>query len=69
MAENLNKYFTQIGPKQPSKVPNKQGGFKKLIKVQAKMICNYDMLSMQLRLYNEVTKVHIPWPEEFFPKK
>ena len=54
MAENLNKYFTKICPNQASKVPNKQGHFEKLIKVQANIF---------------QCKVYIPWPEEFFPKK
>lgn len=54
MAENLNKYFTKICPNQASKVPNKQGRFEKLIKVQANIF---------------QCKVYIPWPEEFFPKK
>ena len=30
-AENLNKYFANIGPNIPSKVPNEQGGFEKYL--------------------------------------
>ena len=29
VAENLNKYFTNISPSLASKIPNKQGGFGK----------------------------------------
>ena len=29
IAENLNKYFTNISPSLASKIPNKQGGFGK----------------------------------------
>ena len=31
IAENLNKYFTNIGPSLTSKIPNKQGGFEKYL--------------------------------------
>ena len=31
IAENLNKYFTNIGPNLASKIYNEQGGFKKYL--------------------------------------
>ena len=31
IAENLNKYFTNIGPNLTSKIPNEQGGFVKYL--------------------------------------